>query len=65
MPADHQMSQANLDNPVEIIICGTFAAPRELVWLAWTDPHHAGPHHHNAFDGFSTGRVMALHDARS
>jgi len=42
MPADHQMSQANLDNPVEIIICRTFAAPRELVWLAWTDPNHVG-----------------------
>jgi uncharacterized protein YndB with AHSA1/START domain len=39
--ANH-MSQANLDNPVEIIICRTFAAPRELVWLAWTDPNHVG-----------------------
>ncbi|MDX1967676.1 MAG: SRPBCC family protein [Planctomycetaceae bacterium] len=42
MPADHQLSQANLDSPLEIIICREFAAPRELVWLAWTDPHHAG-----------------------
>src|SRR6478752_6252060 len=42
MPADHQLSQANLDNPVEIIICRTFTAPRDLVWLAWTDPNHVG-----------------------
>ena len=42
MPADYQLSQANLDNPVEIIISRTFAAPRELVWLAWTDPNHVG-----------------------
>ncbi len=42
MPADSQLSQANLDNPVEIIICRTFAAPRALVWQAWTDPQHVG-----------------------
>ena len=30
MPADPQLSHANLDNPVEIVICRTFAAPREL-----------------------------------
>lgn len=42
MPADHQLSHANLDNPVEIIISRTFAAPRELVWLAWTNPAHVG-----------------------
>lgn len=36
MPADHQMSQANLDNPEEIIISRIFAAPRELVWQGWT-----------------------------
>lgn len=42
MPADHQLSEAHLDNPVEIVICRTFAAPRELVWLAWTDPNHVG-----------------------
>ena len=42
MPADPQLSQANLDNPVEIVITRTFAAPRELVWLAWTDSQHVG-----------------------
>jgi len=42
MPADHHLSQANLDNPVEIVIRRTFAAPPELVWMAWTDPHHVG-----------------------
>ena len=42
MPADPQLSHANLDNPVEIIISRTFAAPRELVWMAWTDPKHVG-----------------------
>lgn len=41
MSADPQKSQSNLDNPVEIVICRTFAAPRELVWKAWTDPNHA------------------------
>jgi uncharacterized protein YndB with AHSA1/START domain len=42
MPADPQASQANLFNPVEIVICRNFAAPRELVWKAWTDPNHVG-----------------------
>ena len=42
MSADPQLTQANLDNPVEIVLCRTFAAPRELVWLAWSDPHHVG-----------------------
>lgn len=42
MSANPQLSQANLDNPVEIVISRTFAAPRELVWMAWTDPHHVG-----------------------
>lgn len=42
MPADLNQSQTNLDNPLEIIICRTFAAPRELVWKAWTDPEHVG-----------------------
>lgn len=42
MPADHQLSQANLDHPQEIVIRRTVAAPRELVWLAWTDPRHVG-----------------------
>lgn len=42
MVADPNLSQANLDNPVEIVICRTFAAPRELVWQAWTDAKHVG-----------------------
>lgn len=42
MPADPNESHSNLDNPVEIVICRTFAAPRELVWKAWTDPNHVG-----------------------
>ena len=42
MAADPNESQSNLDNPVEIVICRTFAAPRELVWQAWTDPRHVG-----------------------
>jgi uncharacterized protein YndB with AHSA1/START domain len=42
MPADPQQSQANLDSPVEIVICRTFSAPRVLVWQAWTDPNHVG-----------------------
>lgn len=42
MSADPKLSQANLDNPVEIVISRTFAAPRELVWQAWTDPKHVG-----------------------
>ncbi len=42
MAADPHQSQTNLDNPVEIVICRTFAAPRELVWQAWTDPRHVG-----------------------
>lgn len=42
MPADSRLSHANLDNPVEITISRTFTAPRELVWLAWTDPKHVG-----------------------
>lgn len=40
MPADPQKTSANIDNPVEIVISRTFAAPRELLWLAWTDPKH-------------------------
>ncbi|MBI1310567.1 hypothetical protein GC176_04600 [bacterium] len=42
MITDPQKSQANLDNPVEIVICRTFAAPRGLVWKAWTDADHVG-----------------------
>jgi uncharacterized protein YndB with AHSA1/START domain len=42
MSASAQQSQANLDNPIEIVIARTFAAPRELVWQAWTDPKHVG-----------------------
>ncbi len=42
MSADPQLSHANLDNPVMIIITRTFSAPRELVWRAWTDPDHVG-----------------------
>ena len=42
MTADPQKSQANLDNPVEIIIRRTFTAPRELVWKAWTSAEHVG-----------------------
>ena len=42
MSADPHQSQSNLDNPVEIVICRMFAAPRELVWEAWTDPKHVG-----------------------
>jgi len=42
MPADPHLTQTNLDNPVEIVISRTFAAPRELVWQAWTDPNHVG-----------------------
>jgi uncharacterized protein YndB with AHSA1/START domain len=42
MPAEPQMTQANLDNPVEIVLSRTFAARRELVWQAWTDPKHVG-----------------------
>ena len=42
MPADPQLSQANLEHTAEIIISRTFAAPRELVWMAWTDPKHVG-----------------------
>jgi uncharacterized protein YndB with AHSA1/START domain len=42
MPADPQKTQANLDNPVEIVISRVFAAPRELVWQAWTDARHVG-----------------------
>ncbi|HWB13688.1 MAG TPA: SRPBCC family protein [Pirellulales bacterium] len=42
MPADPQMTHANLDNPVEIVISRVFAAPRELVWQAWTEPKHVG-----------------------
>ena len=42
MAADPNQTQSNLDNPVEIVICRTFAAPRELVWQAWTDPQHVG-----------------------
>ena len=42
MPSDPNESQSNLDNPVEIVICRTFAAPRELLWQAWTDPKHVG-----------------------
>jgi uncharacterized protein YndB with AHSA1/START domain len=42
MAADPHQSQTNLENPVEIVICRTFAAPRELVWQAWTDPRHVG-----------------------
>lgn len=41
MPADPQKSHVNLDNPVEIVITRVFAAPRELVWQAWTDSKHA------------------------
>lgn len=42
MSADPKESQTKLDNPVEIVICRTFSAPRELVWQAWTDPKHVG-----------------------
>lgn len=42
MPAGPRRSEAKLDNPVEIIICRTFDAPRDLVWRAWTDPQHVG-----------------------
>ena len=42
MPAESQMTHANLDNPVEIVLSRTFAARRELVWQAWTDPKHVG-----------------------
>lgn len=42
MPADPRMTLANLDNPVEIVISRVFAAPRDLVWQAWTDSNHAG-----------------------
>jgi len=42
MPADPQLTHANLDNPVEIVISRVFAAPRELVWQAWTDTKHVG-----------------------
>ncbi|MEZ5941886.1 MAG: SRPBCC family protein [Planctomycetaceae bacterium] len=42
MSANPQLSHANLDNPVEIIISRKFAAPRELVWQAWTNPNHVG-----------------------
>lgn len=42
MSADPNETQSNLDNPVEILICRTFAAPRELVWQAWSDAKHVG-----------------------
>lgn len=41
MAADPQKSKLNLENPVEIVISRVFDAPRELVWLAWTDSKHA------------------------
>lgn len=41
MSADPQKSHSNLDNPVEIVICRVFAAPRELAWNCWIDPNHA------------------------
>lgn len=38
----------NSRNDTELIITRTYAAPRELVWQAWTDPKHImqwwGPH---------------------
>ncbi len=40
MPADPQLTEANLSTPVEIVISRTFAAPRELVWQAWTECEH-------------------------
>ncbi|MDX2199830.1 MAG: SRPBCC family protein [Phycisphaerae bacterium] len=40
MAADPNASQANLDNPLEIVISRTLAAPRELVWQTWSDPKH-------------------------
>lgn len=42
MPTDPQATSANLDNPLEIVMSRVFAAPRELVWQAWTDPRHVG-----------------------
>lgn len=42
MPADPRRSRSNLDNPVEIVISRQFAAPRELVWRAWTEVKHVG-----------------------
>ncbi|MFO0943463.1 MAG: SRPBCC family protein [Pirellulales bacterium] len=42
MVADPNLSQTNLDNPVEIVITRTLAAPRELVWQVWTDAKHVG-----------------------
>lgn len=42
MSADPNKSHSDLNNPVEIVICRTFSAPRELVWLAWTEPKHVG-----------------------
>lgn len=52
MPADPQATRANLENSVEIVISRVFAAPRELVWQAWTDAKHAG--HWWGPAGFST-----------
>ena len=40
MPASNPASSAASDR--EIVIRRAFQAPRELVYRAWTDPHHIG-----------------------
>lgn len=62
MPAK-KSSAAEASSHWEIIMTRAFAAPRELVWKAWTDPKHIkawwGP------NGFTTTAATATSMTRS
>lgn len=55
------MSAATADR--EIVLARTFAAPRELVWQAWTDPAHLN--HWWGPRGFTTTHAMAFRVGRA